>query len=173
MTHTHTYPRTSFLVTVSHYPLFQHIMDTLQLEYLALTMFSDGSRAFPHIGTVVLAMYYWCLLFVFLGLVVILQEHNSNCSFGILLGGIYYTRTPRFKNQAAVWRKKFCVGVKIACLPLFTTNLSSRVWWLTVRLSAIFKFPPAVPTHAYIRLHARIMLHLLSFSLIFNSLYLV
>lgn len=52
----HTYPRTPFLVTVSHYPLFQHIMDRLQLEYLVLKVFSEG--ALPHFGTVVLAMYH-------------------------------------------------------------------------------------------------------------------
>lgn len=82
-THTSTYAHTPLLVTVSHYPLFHHIMDTLQIEYLVQKMFSQGSGAFAHIRLAVLPMYYWCVLFVFLGLVVILLQHNNNCSYGI------------------------------------------------------------------------------------------
>lgn len=46
--HTHTHP----FQLLSHYPFSQHMMDTLQLEYLGLKLFSEGSRA------LVLAMYY-------------------------------------------------------------------------------------------------------------------
>ena len=50
-------------------------------------------------------MYHWCLPFAFLGLVVISQEHNSNCSAGIELDGIYCT--PRCNSQSPDWKKFF------------------------------------------------------------------
>lgn len=143
-THTsHTHITHPFQL-LSHYPFSQHMMDTLQLEYLGLKLFSEGSRA------LVLAMYYWCRLSAFLQLVVILWEHNSNCSFGMDLDGIYYTRTPRFNSQSPV-RKKFVLffwGVKIACLPLFTTNLSSPVLTLNSSLSAALRLLPSIPNQA-------------------------
>ena len=150
-THRHTHTLFGYCFSLSSVPTHNgHTPNRI----LLLKVFSEGSTAFPAQRP----LYYWCIIDVFFlflhGLVVILREHNSNCSLWDLGSTGFMTLALQDSNrQSPVWETGGpCVGVKIACLPLLAGNLSSGVWRLTARLNATLRFPPAVPTHAYIRL---------------------
>lgn len=107
-THPHAHPHTPFLVTVCHYALFQHVMDTLQLKCLVLGVFSERRRALSHVGSVVLLMDYLCLLFLFfLGLLLYCENTTVIAPLGVSLTGFITLTLPRFNSQSPDWKKKF------------------------------------------------------------------
>lgn len=166
-THPHTHTHTPFGYCLSLSSVPPHNGHTPNRIFSTENVFT-GKRSFcPHTAL----QYCRCIIDVFFlffsGLSLYCYNTTIIAPMGFSLTWFIFLHS-KINSPSPVWKTLFLVSVKIASLPLLTTNLSSQVWQLAVRLSAVFRFPPAVPAHAYIRFHAKIMLHLFIFQFHFQ-----
>lgn len=164
-THTSTHTPFGYCLSLSSVP--PHNGHTPNRIFSTENVFT-GKRSFcPHTTL----QYCRCIIDVFFlffsGLSLYCYNTTIIAPMGFSLTWFIFLHS-KINSPSPVWKTLFLVSVKIASLPLLTTNLSSQVWQLAVRLSAVFRFPPAVPAHAYIRFHAKIMLHLFIFQFHFQ-----